>query len=163
MPSKLTYAALAGACLVGSTDAFASLPVASRPSLRQASARSASAAAAASVSMQMERRSALTFGALAALTAALPAKEASAAGVALGYAMSEKDMNEQLVAFGLKPFDKVRPHSSQHPPNASVPTALFDDARAPAPCGQDICPTHIILHPAVLHALALRPSQPSSL
>lgn len=108
MPKLITCAALAGACLIGSADAFASLPLSARPTLQTSSATvSRSSSASTAVTMQLDRRGAITLGALAALGTTLKPSAADAAGVALGYAMTEKEMNEQLVAFGLRPFDKV--------------------------------------------------------
>ena len=54
------------------------------------------------------RRETLAASAAAALALLAPNKPAVAAGLALGYGVSEKDANAQLAAFGLPTMDKVR-------------------------------------------------------
>lgn len=54
------------------------------------------------------RREALASSAAAALALLAPSKPAAAAGLALGYGVSEKDANAQLVGYGLPAMDKVR-------------------------------------------------------
>lgn len=56
----------------------------------------------------MNRRKALMASVLITVGNILPANQAGAAGLALGYGVSEKGLNEQVTAYGLAPFDKAR-------------------------------------------------------
>ncbi len=57
---------------------------------------------------RVERREVIAKSILAALGSTLLSnKEVQAAGVALGYGVSEKDVNSQLEAFGLAAFQKA--------------------------------------------------------
>ena len=53
------------------------------------------------------RRDALSTTATAALALFVQTKSADAAGLAMGYGVSEKAVNEQLVAYGLPQMDKI--------------------------------------------------------
>ncbi len=57
---------------------------------------------------RVERREAIASSILTAFGLTLASnKQAQAAGVALGYGVSEKDVNSQLEAFGLAAFNKA--------------------------------------------------------
>jgi len=53
------------------------------------------------------RREALASSAAAALALLAPPKSADAAGLAMGYGVSEKDVNLQLGAYGLPSMEKI--------------------------------------------------------
>lgn len=116
MGRVLSGVVAAALCAVGANAFTAPSGVLSRlgraPLLRS-SPRCVSTGTTRGMSMMAEgsigRREALATSALTAFfSLAFPAKEASAAGVAMGYGVSEKEMNDQITAFGLKPFEKVQ-------------------------------------------------------